>query len=194
MTAPLAHISRVVLRAPRAPNTLFLDRDGVLNHAVIRGVSVSSPRKWEEYRIADDIVALAAGGIPSYWNLVIVTNQPDISRGTINFDLLQRIHESMAERIPLSAVYICPHVAEDACECRKPKAGMIQQFRREHPELGGREFLVGDRESDMQCAEEAGMPFILRLRHYNQSLRRVAPRSIHSLWDLEQTLNETWSN
>lgn len=188
MTYRFAAVSRVVWRAPRAANTLFLDRDGVLNHAVIRGATVSSPRRWEEFRLAEDIEALAASAIRERWNLVVITNQPDLSRGTMNEHLLQRFHDALAERIPLTAVYVCPHTASEGCLCRKPKTGLIGRFRREHPGLGGKELFVGDRGTDLQCAEEAGVPFVLRLRHYNRELRRVA-QCIDTLWDLEHMLN-----
>ncbi len=192
MTDGFADISHVVLRTPRAANTLFLDRDGVLNHAVIRGIAVSSPRRWGEFRLADDVMALAAPSIRDRWNLVVITNQPDLSRGTIDVGLLQRFHDALAERIPLTAIYVCPHTASERCLCRKPKAGLINRFRRDYPGLGGREFLVGDRETDLQCAREAGVRFVLRLRHYNnRGLARVAQQSIDSLWDLDQILNET---
>ncbi len=167
-----------------AANTLFLDRDGVLIHPVLRGLEVSSPRCLEEVRIADDIDALAATDITRHWNIVVVSNQPDLARGRINLKLVKGIHERISRRIPLNAVYICPHQQSDGCVCRKPRLGLIQRFRSDHPESGGKECMVGDRFSDRDCAQNAGIPFVLRKRPYNEELALSTVLVIDNLWDL----------
>ena len=80
---------------PVSPNTLYLDRDGVLNEAVIRGSEISSPRNLKELKISSDIVALASPNIVKNWNLVIVTNQPDISRGLIDLTFVDEINSKI---------------------------------------------------------------------------------------------------
>ena len=76
---------------PEAPNILYLDRDSVLNEVVIRGTEISSPRNIKELRILSDIVALTSPNIVKNWNLVIVTNQPDISRGLIDLNFVDEM-------------------------------------------------------------------------------------------------------
>ena len=76
------------LKEPQASNTLYLDRDGVLNEAVIRGAEISSPRNLHELNICNDIDSLARPNIVENWNLVIITNQPDISRKLINLNFI----------------------------------------------------------------------------------------------------------
>ena len=70
-------------------NTLFLDRDGVLNRAVLRGFEVSSPRSRDELVLSEDISALAESPITDDWNLIIVSNQPDLTRGRIDLGLVE---------------------------------------------------------------------------------------------------------
>jgi len=76
---------------PEAPNTLYLDRDGILNESVIRGTAIFSPRNMKELKISSDIIALTSPNIVKNWNLVIVTNQPDISRGLIDLNFVDEM-------------------------------------------------------------------------------------------------------
>lgn len=173
-----------------AANTLFLDRDGVLNYAVRRKTEVSSPRSLKEFRIVNDIDALAAKDIIERWNLVVISNQPDISRGKINLEFLEEIHKKINSRIPLNEVYICPHQHIDGCNCRKPNTGMIQQFHSNHPTFEGKECMVGDRSIDLNCAFTAKIPFIFRKRPYNANLGKLATYVIEDLWNLKTILRE----
>ena len=159
-----------LLKPMTALNTLFLDRDGVLNHAVIRGSEISSPRSMKEFQLTDDIDALNDIDIQKNWNLVVISNQPDLSRGRITLQLLQKFHSLIASRIMLNAVYLCPHLRKDDCGCRKPACGLIQHFR-ENYSLIGKELLIGDQMNDQGCAKAANIPFFLRCRPYNQELK-----------------------
>jgi len=166
---------------PEAPNTLYLDRDGVLNDAVIRGSEISSPRNLKELKISGDIDALASPNILKNWNLVIVTNQPDISRGLIDLTFVNEINRKIISILPIATVYVCPHKHDDGCLCRKPKIGMIEQYRKESPEIKGKEILIGDRINDLECAEKAQIPFVLRKRDYNTDLHDLSFSRINDL-------------
>ena len=169
-------------------NTLFLDRDGVLNRAVLRGSEVSSPRSRDELVLSEDISALAESPITDDWNLIIVSNQPDLTRGRIGLGLVEYINQLILDRIPLNASYICPHVAADGCGCRKPKTGLIDRFKKDFPPAVEKMVLVGDRDTDRECAERAGMDFILRRREYNISCADSVDYSVESLSDISPLL------
>jgi D-glycero-D-manno-heptose 1,7-bisphosphate phosphatase len=169
-------------------NTLFLDRDGVLNRAVLRGSEVSSPRSRDELVLSEDISALAESPITDDWNLIIVSNQPDLTRGRIDLGLVEYINQSILDRIPLNASYICPHVAADGCGCRKPKTGLIDRFKKDFPQAVEKMVLVGDRDTDRGCAERAGMDFILRRREYNAQDKSSEKYSVVSLYELNLLL------
>lgn len=178
-----------ILRPLRSTNTLFLDRDGVLNHVLLRGSEISSPRSMEEFRIVDDIDALVDSDIIRDWNMVIVTNQPDISRNEIGIELLIAINDIIGDRIPINEVYICPHLKSDNCNCRKPKIGLIDAFRNNHPHLDGVECMVGDSTTDLNCAINANIPFILRKREYNSEVATVADHVVDDLYDIKEILS-----
>lgn len=98
--------------------------------------------------------------------LVVTTNQSGVGRGLIPLDALTQIHARLsamlaAEGITLDGIYSCPHVDDDGCECRKPRAGMAQRAAREHGFDLRRAYVIGDREPDVGLARAAGATSIL---------------------------------
>ena len=166
---------------PEAPNTLYLDRDGVLNDVVMRGEEVSSPRCIKEFKISSGIDALASPNISKNWNLVIITNQPDISRGLIDLSFVDKINSKILTILPINVIYVCPHQREDACSCRKPKIGMIEQFRLDYPMIKGNELFIGDSDADYYCAKTLNIPFILVRNSYNEKLVNKKDFNVDSL-------------
>ena len=180
-------------RPLRAKNTLFLDRDGVLIQTVRRGDRTGSARNWSEVKLCSDIKALRGREIIDNFNLIVVTNQPDIANGLADYELLDKINNLINKTILVNAIYVCPHNDADNCKCRKPKPGMIRafhmlQFRNNSPSLLGREYMIGDTERDYECAKIVDIPFILRRRAYNKPLMLLADMSINSLWALRKII------
>ena len=84
----------------------------------------------------------------------------------------------------IDAFYHCPHHPEGSivefaidCDCRKPKAGLLEQAVREQPAERSRSFLIGDREADMAAAKAFGVRGIL-FDHRSQSLLSVVRSAI----------------
>ena len=169
------------------PNTLFLDRDGVLNELILRGTVVTSPRALDEIKLSEDINAL---NFISDWNLVMVTNQPEIIRGNIDLNFVYETNKLISNKVPINEAYICPHQGADNCDCRKPKAGMIDVFRENHLKLNGKECLVGDTRKDMDCATNAKIPFIACRTKYNAQFLSYNRIFINNLWALQFVLDE----
>ena len=169
---------------PEAPNTLYLDRDGVLNEVVIRSGEVSSPRTIHELNLSSDIEVLSDPKIVDTWNLVVITNQPDLSRKLIDINFLEKINSKILEKIPVNIFYVCPHQSIDNCICRKPKIGMIENYRREYPSYIKNEVMIGDTNKDLKCAEKANINFILKIQSYNLDLKNSAPYNISSFFEL----------
>ena len=106
---------------------------------------------------AEAIRRLNHAGVP----VVVVTNQSGVARGYFPESLLHDVHERMKRELAqagahLDAVYYCPHEKSDACECRKPKPGMLHRAVREFGIDLKRSFVVGDRYGDMELAFNAG--------------------------------------
>lgn len=88
--------------------------------------------------------------------IFIVTNQPDIARGTLSMETLNAIHDKMSSAFRFDGIYVCSHDDGDRCDCRKPKPGLILQAAREHQIDPAAAFLVGDRSKDIEAGKSAG--------------------------------------
>lgn len=136
---------------------IFLDRDGVLNEAVVREGKPYPPATAAEVRLVDGAAEGLARLSEMGFLLLVATNQPDVARGTQTMEELAAINQVLQDALPLDAVLMCPHDSVDGCECRKPKPGLLL--------TGGIEFglaleacyMIGDRWRDMDAAAAAGV-------------------------------------
>jgi D-glycero-D-manno-heptose 1,7-bisphosphate phosphatase len=86
----------------------------------------------------------------------MVTNQPDIARGLVTAESVEAINGALKAQLGLDDIYVCLHMDEDQCDCRKPKPGLlIEAARRWNIDLR-RSFMVGDRWRDIEAGRAAG--------------------------------------
>ncbi len=135
---------------------VFLDRDGVIVRAVVREGKPFPPSRLEEAEILPGaehaLGRLAAAG----FLLIVVTNQPDVARGTQSKEAVEAIHGWLMARLPLTAVRACYHDDADACGCRKPAPGMLLDAAAAHGIDLCRSVMVGDRWRDIEAGRRAG--------------------------------------
>lgn len=136
---------------------VFLDRDGVINRAIVRDGKPYPPQSLAELEIlpgvADALELFRAAG---YLN-VVVTNQPDVGAGKQRREVVEAINAFIVENLSIDAVKVCYHVAADHCECRKPKPGMLLEAARELGLDLSASYLVGDRWRDIDAGQAAGV-------------------------------------
>lgn len=135
------------------PRAVFLDRDGTLNGAVVRDGKPFPPQSVEELEVlpgvAEALGRLKAAGFA----LVVVTNQPDVARGTVSKATVEAINARLLGTLPLDEVRVCYHDDSDRCTCRKPEPGLLL----DPPTYDVTEsFVVGDRWRDVEAGRRAG--------------------------------------
>jgi D-glycero-D-manno-heptose 1,7-bisphosphate phosphatase len=142
---------------------VILDRDGVINED--SRDYIKSPAEWRPLPGSLDAIAqLTAAG----YTVAVATNQSGIARGLLDAPTLAAIHERMRAAISaaggrIDAIHYCPHGPADACECRKPKPGLLQEIgARFNTSLQGVP-VIGDAERDLQAARAVGARPILVL-------------------------------
>jgi len=140
---------------------VFLDRDGVVNETLmVEGIPVT-PKKVEDFRILPGVKkALSALKRAGYF-IFVVTNQPDIPRGTLTHEELDKMHAVLASSLPVDKIYVCAHDNEDACDCRKPKPGMLLQAAEEWGLDLAASYMIGDRWKDTEAGAAVGCTTIL---------------------------------
>ena len=152
---------------------VFLDRDGVINRALIRDGKPFPPASLDQFEILPDVELACARLKAAGFLLVVATNQPDVGRGTIAREVVENIHDFMLRRLALDSVEVCYHPGkgESDCLCRKPKPGMLTRAAQEFGIDLKRSWMVGDRWRDIDCGHAAGCRTIFIDRGYNESLR-----------------------
>jgi D-glycero-D-manno-heptose 1,7-bisphosphate phosphatase len=142
---------------------IILDRDGTINED--RDDYVKSPEEWVPIHGALEAIArLNQAG----WHTVIATNQSGLGRGTFDMATLNAMHVKMNQMLAkhggrIDAVFFCPHAPDDACNCRKPLPGLIEQigerFGVSLPDVP----MVGDTLRDLLAGAAAGcQPHLVR--------------------------------
>ncbi|KAF0843386.1 D-alpha,beta-D-heptose 1,7-bisphosphate phosphatase [Methylovorus glucosotrophus] len=142
---------------------VILDRDGVINHDSPH--FIKSPNEWVP--IAGSLEAIALLN-QSGFRVALATNQSGIGRGLFDMATLNAIHDKMHRSLSqlggrIDALFYCPHAAEAKCDCRKPKAGMLEEIgRRFGMDLKG-VACVGDSLRDLQAGVACGcQPILVR--------------------------------
>jgi D-glycero-D-manno-heptose 1,7-bisphosphate phosphatase len=143
--------------------TVFLDRDGVINRKAPDGHYVTC---WEEFAFlpgAKDALRLIKR---HGYRVIVVTNQRGIARRMMTEQDLQQIHAQMVTElaqagVPIDALYYCPHEVGQ-CFCRKPQTGLFWRAKGDFPDINFPcSLLMGDSLSDMEAGTQLGCRNIL---------------------------------
>lgn len=134
---------------------VFLDRDGVLNHAIVRDGKPYPPRDADELRIVDEAAPALLRLREAGYRLIVVTNQPDVARETQTRAAVDAINQALGERLPVDEFVVCDHDGND-CPCRKPNPGMLLDAAKRHDVDLARSFMIGDRWRDVEAGQRAG--------------------------------------
>lgn len=156
---------------------VFLDRDGVVNEAVIRDGKPYPPANAESMLIlagtADALERLKECG----YFLVVVTNQPDVARGRQTREVVEQMHRRLLSELPLDDVLTCYHDDTDGCDCRKPQPGLIRRAAQQYGIDLSQSFLIGDRWRDIDAGAYAGCKTILIDRGYAERAPASTPNA-----------------
>jgi D-sedoheptulose 7-phosphate isomerase len=149
---------------------VFLDRDGVINNATIKEGKPFSPRKFEDFELCEGTKEILEAFQKKGFINIIVTNQPDISRGLMKWKDLEKIHNFIRGKLSVDDILVCPHDDKDNCDCRKPKSGLLLKAAEERNISLKNSFVIGDRWKDIEAGRNAGCTTILIDYPYNRDV------------------------
>lgn len=154
---------------------IFLDRDGVLNEAIIKNGKPYPPATLDELIIPGDALP-ALQLLKSLGYLLIgATNQPDVARKTTERSLVESLNATLMQHLPLDALLVCYHDDSDGCECRKPLPGLLLQAAHLHHIDLQQSCMIGDRWKDIEAGQRAQCKTIWLDRQYQESKPKQAP-------------------
>lgn len=135
---------------------VFLDRDGVLNEALVKDRRPYPPSSLADLKIVpgarEALHRLKSAG----FLLIVVTNQPDVGRGTTSAESVEEMNDVIRSELPLDAFYVCFHDGSENCDCRKPNPGLLRRAAHEWNIDLKQSFMVGDRWRDIDAGAAAG--------------------------------------
>ena len=136
---------------------IFLDRDGVLNRFTMRDGTPRPPAGVDQLEIFPDAADALGRFKDAGYLLIVVTNQPDVARGTQTRWAVDRINTAIGAALPIDEFLVCAHDDAGNCACRKPKPGMVLEAATRHAVDLQQSFLIGDRWRDIDCGASAGV-------------------------------------
>lgn len=139
---------------------VFLDRDGILNRAIVRDGKPHPPSRLNDLKILPGSITslLQLSGLG--YILIGVTNQPDVARGTRSRELIESLNAIIQTRLPIREIFVCYHDDSDNCNCRKPKPGLILQAVDKYDLDLSHSWMVGDRWKDIAAGQAVGLKTI----------------------------------
>lgn len=140
----------------------FLDRDGTL---IFEPQDTFQVDRVDLVQVLPGVIEGLQTLVSRGYALVLVTNQDGLGTDSFpraGFEAAQNkmLEIFKANEIHFLKVFICPHFPSEACLCRKPKLGLVEDFIKTLPLDFKNSLMIGDRETDHQFAENLGISFI----------------------------------
>jgi D-glycero-D-manno-heptose 1,7-bisphosphate phosphatase len=145
---------------------IFLDRDGTIN------IDVPYLKDFSLFKLVPGTAEALRFFVKKGYKLFIVTNQSGIARGYFSEEEFQHLQNQINEyllslEIPITDVAYCPHHSRGIvepynidCDCRKPSPKMIVDLAKKHAISLSDSFMIGDKKSDVEAGERAGVQSI----------------------------------
>lgn len=160
---------------------VFLDRDGVINRAVVIDGKPHPPMALNDLvllpGVSDAIQSLHLAG----WLLIVVTNQPDVARGVTTVEDVERLNQYLLTTLAIDEIHCCYHDDRDGCTCRKPLPGALIASAVTHGIDLSSSYMVGDRWRDIEAGERAGCKTIFIDYGYDEKRPDKYDYRVHSL-------------
>ncbi|HHH52783.1 MAG TPA: HAD-IIIA family hydrolase, partial [Bacteroidetes bacterium] len=143
--------------------TIFLDRDGVINHRR----PGSYVKNIEDFRFTSGAKEAMKKLSKHFKRIIVVTNQQGLGKGLMSLDELKKVNKFMLEEVEKSGgridgIYFCSQLATDKSNCRKPDPALAYQAKRDFPEIEFQKSIIfGDSISDIQFGKNLGMRTVL---------------------------------
>ena len=167
----------------------FIDRDGVIN------VEKEYLYKCDDFEFIDGVFdALRYLQFRGY-KLFIVTNQSGINKNLYTDEDFKILTSWMLNLLNKESIYIsgieyCPHTIEENCNCRKPKTGMIENIIRRFQIDLDESWLIGDKNTDIECANNAGIYNTIQVKsgHIFDEKKSIAKFIIESIKNIKDVI------
>jgi D-glycero-D-manno-heptose 1,7-bisphosphate phosphatase len=173
---------------------VFLDRDGVINRAIVRSGRPFPPLSLAELEILpgvpEAIKLLHEAGLM----LIVVTNQPDVARGVVQISTVEAINDYLSQSLPIDEFRTCYHDNDAGCSCRKPSPGSLITAAKLYNISLSDSFMVGDRWRDIEAGLRAGCETFFIDYGYNEKQPNNYNHRVQNLLEAAHIILKTKKN
>jgi D-glycero-D-manno-heptose 1,7-bisphosphate phosphatase len=167
---------------------VFIDRDGVINRAVVRDGKPYPPQRLADLELLPGVPQALHALREAGFHLIVATNQPDVGAGRQTLEAVEAIHDHLRSTLPLDDIKVCYHTDADACGCRKPKPGMLVDAAAQFDIDLGASVMVGDRWRDIEAGKAAGCRTVLVGDGYHERAAEGFDAAVPSLLDASRLI------
>jgi len=167
---------------------VFLDRDGVINKAIVRDGKPYPPATLDELEILPGVSEALEKLHAANYLLIVVTNQPDVARGTVRKEDVEQMNAYLGSKLLIDEFRTCYHDSGDGCNCRKPLPGALLDAARDHQIDLSKSFMVGDRWRDVEAGIAAGCKTFFINYRYNEPQPEVPDFIVSSLLEAKKII------
>ena len=167
---------------------VFLDRDGVINRSIVRDGMPYPPENLTKMEIIPGVQEGLALLKKIGFMLIVVTNQPDVSRGSTSKAVVEEINNHLKACLPIDEFRTCYHDSGDCCDCRKPMPGALFAAAKEHDIDLSKSYIIGDRWRDIEAGQRAGCKTIFVDYGYAERQPESINHRVHSLAEASQII------
>jgi len=166
-------------------SAIFLDRDGVINRAIVRKGKPYPPSSLKELEILPRVKSSLLKLHESGFLLIVVTNQPDVGRGWQSKNQVEEMHAYLKEQLPLDDIEVC---YDEKSDRYKPKPGMLYDASRKYQINLNKSFMVGDRWRDVGAGSRAGCRTIFIEKDYQELLKETPDFIVRDLFEATKVI------
>jgi len=179
-------------QGPAGRRAVFLDRDGVLNRANVVDGKPLPPASVDELELLPGVGQACRELHEAGLLLIVVTNQPDVARGTQTMATVEALNRELSSRLPLDEIRVCPHDDADHCDCRKPAPGLLLDAAHDWGIELENSVMVGDRWRDVEAGRRAGCKTVFIDSGYSERPPEAPDLTVRGLgeavhWILERS-------
>ena len=152
--------------------TVFLDRDGVINKLSNVNNRSQSPKSLRDLKLNKHIIKVVKYLRSKNFLVIMVTNQPDVSRKILTMASVKKINLFIMNKIKLDDFFVC-YSKNDKCFRRKPNPGMLLDAKKKWNISFKKSYLVGDRDKDIKAGNKVGVKTIFFSEKKNQEKNKI---------------------
>jgi D-glycero-D-manno-heptose 1,7-bisphosphate phosphatase len=161
---------------------VFLDRDGTINHLILNNKS-QSPKTLKNLKLKKNIIKISKYLKKRNFLLIMITNQPDFSRGLNTKKNINEINNFIKKKINLDDIYVC-FSKNDKNFRRKPNPGMLIEAKKKWNISFKKSYFIGDRDKDIKAGKKVKIKTIFFFDKDNKERNQI--RSNFQITSLKQ--------